>query len=479
MSNQFIAGTAIGGLVGSVAGLPGALVGSALGGLVGHAYSKKPSVENHATTVQNDLAPENVTLDGHQIYVRITTGPGPATLRAASDTATKLSDRFAKRANQIAAAHSATTEAWQGDASAAAVASAAPLSDSFTMAQEQLATTSQALDTAVTAFDHIHSQVEPVPATPPQSGIANAVNPFQTDVDAAINAYNAKAAKNVQLYEAYSADIAAVRSQVPQSYAEPAPLMGSATAFTRTASPIGAASASSPLGGSAADAGQPAATNASAAPGGTPSASPSPGGASGTPGGGTAGQGTAATDSTARQTPSTTTPIATTPGAVPALPPARDTFAAGPLAGQPRPAGASDIQRKLTGAGPGMGGAGGTGAFGVGAGVPAIDPGGAYTRGGTGTGGGAGMRGSGSAVGTGPVPGQTPPGNGQPAGRGGFGGPAARGAAGMGGMPMGAAGRGNGDEDQEYRRKYLIEPNDDELFGLDEQYPPPVIGDER
>jgi hypothetical protein len=479
MSDQSIAGAAIGGMVGAAAGLPGALVGSVLGGFVGDAYSKKPGVGNFATTLRNDLAPENVTLDGHQIYVRITTGPGPGTLRAASDTAAKLSESFAERASQIAAAGSATTEAWQGDASAAAIASAAPLSDSFATAQEQLATTSQALDSAVTAFDHIHSQVEPVPATPPQSGIANSANPFQTDVDAAINDYNAKAAKNVQLYEAYSAAISAARSQVPQSYAEPAPLSGSATAITRTASPIGAASAAPPLGGSAADAGQPAATNASAAPGGTPSASPSPGGASGTPGGGTAGQGAAATDSTARQTPSTTTPIATTPGAGAALPPARDTFAAGPLASQPRPAGASDIQRKLTGAGPGMGGSGGAGAFGVGAGVPAIDPGGVYTRGGTGTGGGAGMRGVGSSVGIGPVPGQTPPGHGQPAGRGGVGGPAARGAAGLGGMPMGMAGRGNGEEDQEHRRKYLIEPDDQDLFGVDGQYAPPVIGDDR
>jgi hypothetical protein len=49
----------------------------------------------------------------------------------------------------------------------------------------------------------------------------------------------------------------------------------------------------------------------------------------------------------------------------------------------------------------------------------------------------------------------------------------------MGGMPMGPTGRGNGEEDQEYRRKYLITPDDKELFGTDEPYVPPVLGDRR
>jgi hypothetical protein len=49
----------------------------------------------------------------------------------------------------------------------------------------------------------------------------------------------------------------------------------------------------------------------------------------------------------------------------------------------------------------------------------------------------------------------------------------------MGGAPTSPAGRANGEDDQEHRRKYLIEPDDKELFGIDERYVPPVIGDNR
>ena len=79
-------------------------------------------------------------------------------------------------------------------------------------------------------------------------------------------------------------------------------------------------------------------------------------------------------------------------------------------------------------------------------------------------------------MGAGSVPGQTAAG--QQAARG-TAAPAARGAAGPGGMPGAAAGRRDGDDDQEHRRKYLIEPDDKELFGTDEKWVPPVIGDRR
>jgi hypothetical protein len=458
MSGPFNTGNVVGGLLGTaVGGVPGGLAGSALGGLIEEAYKRKPVVGNFATTLQNDLAPESVTLDAHQIYKRITEGRGAGTLVEADAAAKTLSTRFAERANQIAAARGAAAAAWQGDASTSAAAATAPLADSFAVAQQQLATNSQALTAEATAFHHIRSQVEFVPETPPQSGILNAANPFQTDVDAAINEYNAKAAKNVQLYEAYSADTASARSQVPQSYAAPPPLSASAAATTLTASPIGAAPAAPPQVTPAADAGQPAATNASAAPGGAASAPPSTGSASGTPSG-TAGQGAATTDPASRPTPQTTTPSALTP----TLPATRDTSAGVPLPSHARPAGLSDLQRKSTGAGSGIGGSGSVGAFGGGPGAR-----------GTGPEAGTGMRG-GPSVGTGPVPGQTP------AGRSGVvPGPAPRGAAGMGGMPVAPGGRSNGEEDQEHRRKYLIQPDSDELFGTDEPYIRPVIGDNR
>lgn len=476
MSDAFPPPEVVGGVAGFVvAGVPGAMAGHELGGLLADAYANKPEAGSFAATLQNDLAPENVTLDAHQIYVRITGGKGSATLAVAGTVATLLAERFGERSGQIARARAEAAAAWQGDAAEAADAATTPLADSFAVARRQLAANAKALEAEVAAFDHIRSQVEFVPATPPQSGFGNDINPFQTDTDAAINEYNAKAAKNVALYEAYSAQTAAARSEVPRAYAQPDPLSASAAAVASVVSPVGAASvAPPPVGPAGAD--RPAATNASGAPGGDPATPPNPGGTAGqgagggTPGG-TAGQGAGPSGATGRQTPSGTTPSGTTPsaapGGVPVLPPARNAVTGGPVAGRRRP-GTSGAPRSLP-SGPGTGG---IGAFGGGAG--GISTGGIGA--GPGSGGGTGMRG-GPSVGTGPAPGQAPPG--QQAGRGGAGGAALRGAPGASGLPMAPGARSDGEDDQEHRRKYLIEPDKDELFGPDERYVPPVIGDYR
>lgn len=453
MSDEFSTREAIGGAVGAaVAGVPGATVGRAVGGVLDQAYAAKPVVGDFTTTLGNDLAAENVTLDAHQIFVRITTGHGTASLAEANTAAATLSAGFAERANQIAMARGAAAAAWEGEASAAAASATTPLADSFAVARQQLSANAQALDAEITAFEHIRSQVEPVPATPPRSNLANDVNPFQTDTDAAINDYNAKAAKNIQLYEAYVAETTAARAQVPRDYAKPPALDASAAAITSTASPIGNASVPPPPVGAGGGGQPPAATGASATGGGA-EAPPAPGGGAGGGSGSGSGAGGGGADGAGRQTPSLTTPSATTPGGVPLVPPARDGFTSVPVAG--RPPRTTEAQRGVTG-----GGAGGVGGFG----------------GGVGAGVGPAPRG-GQTVLPGPTVGPAPP-----AGRGtaGVGVPAARGAAGPAGMPLGGApGRGTGDEDQEHRRKYRVEPDDKELFGLDESYVTPVIGDRR
>lgn len=456
----FIKGAAIGGAAGAaVAGLPGMLVGGGAGGLLGLAYAQKPVVENFSTSLQNDLAPETVTLDAHQIYVRITTGPGSGSLVEAKAAADELASSFAERAGQVARARSVAASAWEGQASAAASAAATPLDESFAVARQQLAANAQALDAEIAAFDHIRSQVEPVPPTPPQSGVANAVNPFQTDTDAAINAYNAMAAKNIQLYEGYVADTGAARGQVPREYAQPAPLLASAAAVTRTGSPIGNTAVPPPqVGGGGA--GEPAAATAANAAGGAGSGAGAGAGSAGAGAGGGSGSGGGVSGGAeaGRQSPSLTTPSATAPGGVPLVPPVRDAFTSAPLAG--RPPRTTDTQRGFTAGG----GGGGVGAFGPGVGAT------------------AGPTPRGQVVAPGPVVGQSPTPAPPPPGRGPGGAPVppARGATGPAGLPMGApGGRANGDEDEEHRRKYRVEPDDKELFGVDEPYVPPVIGDRR
>jgi hypothetical protein len=463
---MFSTGGAIGGVVGTVvAGPAGGLAGQVFGGLIEDAYSRKPVAQQFATTVRNDLAPENVVLDAHQIYVRITSGHGSESLEVALAAASRLASGFADRVSQIAAVRNATAQAWQGGASTAAGAATAPLSDGFAVAQRQLEANSRALNTELAAFHHIRSQVEFVPETPPQSGILNAINPFPSDLDAAINEYNAKAVKNVQLYEAYSAETEAARAEVPQSYTDPASLIGTAAAVTRTASPVGPTSATPPPLGSVADVGAPVTTTAaSATPGGMSSATPLAGGAAGMAGG-TTGQGFVATDPTGRQAFSPTS-------APPAGAPAPRALSAAAFTGLPGATGPFAARGGAGAASPRTGGfSGGTGLRGTGAGV-----GGGVGSGGPGSVGGPGTRG-GSPVGTGPTPGQTPAG--QQLGRGGLSGPPTRGAAGPGGFPAGGPARGDGEEDLEHRTKYLIEPDSEELFGTGELCAPSVIGGPR
>ena len=147
------------------------------------------------------------------------------------------------------------------------------------------------------------------------------------------------------------------------------------------------------------------------------------------------------------------------------------------------------------GGGPGDGGMGG---FPIGGGPMGGFPGGSdYERGPGGRGGstGAGGRGFGPGGGSGFGPGSEGGKTGGVPGRGGLG-PGGAGAlaaehaagggrglaggrgGGMGGMPMGAGGRGEGEEDGEHQRpSYLVEGDPESLFGTDEMTAPPVIGE--
>jgi hypothetical protein len=484
MSDQSNAGTAIGGMIGySVAGVPGGIFGGTLGGLVGDAFSRKPTVQNFAANVQNDLAPEIVSLDGHQIYVRITTGHGSATLAAARDAAANLTARFTEKVDRVMAAGAASGEAWQGDAAGLSRSVATRLTNNLALVREQLVANSRALDAELTAFEHIRSQVEPVPETPP-GGFLNSVNPFPTDVDTAINDYNAKAAKNVALYEAYFAETAAARGQVPQTFGTTAPLPETAapTMSGASAGPVSTTTTAPAPGGSAGGTAPSAATTADTASGGTPSVPPTAGA--------TSGQGGAGTEPAGRQAPALTTPTAATPGGAPVLPVTPGASAGNTSTNtRPRSSGPSGTPRAFAGAGPafgpvggnaagarGFGGGGSGGGSGGGAGGGGVGSRGlgSGVGGGTGAGPGTGARG-GPAVGTGPIPGQNSPT--QAPVRGGAAGPAVRGGIGPGGLPMGGPlGRGAGEDDDEHHRKYRIEPDGEELFGTDEWCAPAVIG---
>lgn len=159
------------------------------------------------------------------------------------------------------------------------------------------------------------------------------------------------------------------------------------------------------------------------------------------------------------------------------------------VGGRPGPGGGSSGPQ-----GPGGGGAAGGGVPGM---APAAFGGGAgggadRSRAGGRLGGGAGggSRGGGGAGGFGPR-GSGAGGSGQrpswaaggPGGQGaGAAGRAGAGSAGRGGMPMGGmaagAGRGQGGEDSEHQRKYLIEADPDAIVGQIDAVAPPVLGED-
>jgi len=114
------------------------------------------------------------------------------------------------------------------------------------------------------------------------------------------------------------------------------------------------------------------------------------------------------------------------------------------------------------GSGGGASGCGASGAGGVGAGA--------------GTGDASGAAGAGKASGAmAPGAGAGAGGAGAGGARGGAGG--ARGMGGMGGMMGGAGGGGKGGEDKEHKRKVMATEDPNDLFGTDEKSVPPVIGD--
>ncbi|WP_197319580.1 hypothetical protein [Saccharomonospora sp. NB11] len=426
-------------------------------------------------------------LDAYQIYQQLHAGDNGSSLMTGRESASTLKSNFAQRISEMDTLAKRMDEAWQGDSAEAAKAGAHPLKQWLQDSEGKLHSSDNTMASQLDAYNTVLSQVQPVPAKPPESNFLNDITPWTTDTDRAIQQYNQMAQANVEAYNAYYSVSNANGQQMPHytvvdgEFGE-VEVDGSGSDSGGGGNGGGGGTGGGGNGGTGGGGNYPGGSPGSVSPGGIPGGSYPGGNYPGGTGGGT-GTGTG-----------TAVPVGPYPGG---------TYPGGTNPG---------------GVGPGgIGGPGGPGSIytpgqwddgtsasnftpdkklpiGPGGGQPNTLPGGTPPTTHLGGGGGGTPVSGGGGLGTMPGPlgpnspgastGAAAPGAGAgaaAAGRAAMGGAAAAGARGMGGMPMGAMGgagaRGQGSEDEEHQTKYLVEEDGDSLFGSDELTAPPVIGE--
>jgi hypothetical protein len=423
------AGAVVGGMIGGPVGaVIGGVGGVAVGGLVSM-FSGGPTAQQQSANVGGQ------SIDAVAIYKKISTGNTGSIdggIGAAKDLETVHSDRVGK----IDSLNGAMDGAWQGNSAAAAQAGGHALSiwhdDSATNLQKSHTFLTNQKD----SFHTVQGQVHQLPDSPPKMGFWDHA-PW-SDKDDEINKYNDNSKANVQAYTAY---------------------------YTSSAQNAGGMPTFNTWKGNNISDGT-----------GDPNNIPGGGGGGhiGSGGGGGGGSFNPNTkvptfNSNVPSTPHSNLPNVPThdpnstnlpnvpndhTSASSYVPPSVDPSTFNPSGFGPGGGGGAG-----GGFGPGGGGAGGgSAAFGPGAFGGGFGPGGASSgaaAGGAGEGAG-GMRGG--AMGGGA------------AGK--------AGSSGMGGMGGGGRGGGKkGEEDQEHQTKYLVEEDNNELFGSDQLTVPPVIGE--
>ena len=387
----------------------------------------------------------------HDIYVQLTTGPGSAKLDAAQHALRVIWRDEAERAARARIQGNLIQNAWQGPASDAAYGAAEPLAK-ITMSGADLLEQAQDLtDRQSGSFNRAKNDVRPVGEAPPEPNLLDAMSHLN-DYEKQVTDYQSDAQHNIAVFRGYDGASSYNETNMPTEYSTPSH-SGGGISVVPDGTPRGDVievpdQQQPPPGGGdpgPGGGGEPRRFGTPPGPGGTPVGGPSVGGQQTspsdfvTPGPGLGGQ------------PAASGPGPAGPGQFgPGVP------VGGFNPGSPRGSG------PLGGSGPRGGAYGGGPGRGPGGGVP----------GGTGRGPGAGTFGPGARAGAlAAEEAAAQRAAAAAAGRG-------AGSGAMGGAPVGA-GRGKGDEDDEHKRKVLIEADAEGLFGSDELTAPQVIGDDE
>ncbi|MBB4687292.1 hypothetical protein [Amycolatopsis jiangsuensis] len=435
-------GAAIGATYGAIAGPEGAVVGAAVGGLVGaavHIFSGGPTAENAQANVGGG------SITATEIYKKISAGNTTSLEHGQSESDT-LGRTHSDRANSIEALNNKMGEAWQGNSASAATGGAGALKMWHDDSANNLGKSRSFITNQMDAFHDVHGKVQQLPDEPPEMEWYDH-QPF-SDKDDEINKYNQDSQTNVQAYTAYYGSSNQNAGGMPQYNVWQGNNIsdGGSNPNVGGVGPGGVGNGGGGFGGGGAGGFTPPKTNMPKVNANTPKF----------------------------DTPKTNTPNYTPPKTdVPSYTPPNDnTSASGYVPPSVNPGSFGPGGSGGSGGfGPGGGGAGGFGPGGGGSGSGA----GGFGAAGFGPGGfGTGGMGSGAAAGEG----AGGAGSGmRGAGMGGAGAAGKAGSSGMGGMGGARGGGKKGEEDQEHQTKYLVEEDNNELFGSDQLTVPPVIGE--
>lgn len=403
-------------------------------------------------------------LTPHEIYTAVTGGPGSDALDTAQRAAHVEARLESARAERIVRIAGKTAAGWQGTAGSRAYGAAMPLADLARDGADNLHRTQSLLELQSGVFNSVRNSVRPVAPKPPESNVLNDLTPWETDLDGQVKRYQADAQHNLAVYGMYDGESVSNERNLPREYATIVDPGGDIS--VRTPGSPGGPPPNDGGHGPLADGGEGVGERIQA--GGAPVPGSEPAGGSVPP------------PNSGRPPQQVTDPAEVVP------PPEAPPRPLPPPGGPPPPGGVPPGPGPVTGW-PGKPGApvpvGGRGA-GLGPDGERGGPGGRGT-GGVPGGRGVGWPGSGGERGLrGGEPGAGRPGTGalgpeeSAQRRGGVAGAGARGGAAAGGFGPLGVGRGQGDEDTEHQRKYTIEPDPEEVFGLEQLTAPPVIGEE-
>lgn len=415
-------------------------------------------------------------MTGRTIYENFVNGVGPDGLSASAEMVRQVAEEYDDEGTAIRQLTARMEAIWQGDAAGAASRGAGPLVAEHDAAGSHMLTAQDLNGRQAGSFGDARNSVVPVP---PEPTAPDPWSTFNLPGEAAtfrdqVTDYNAANQRNVDVMRGYGDAAVYNTTNMPLSYGalsgdQAGIVVDSGVSGTDGSRGAGSASIDGPRGGGSGVVER--ATNG-AHTAGSPSDT---GGLAG--GDGSVGPGGASTDGR-QPVPQETTPGGFTP--TPSAPPGQIPvgLGGGGSGTAPSPAGGS---APFTGFGPLGGGGLGAGPDGRGPGSgpggrgPGVPGSGGRGTGAPGSGGLGGRAGGGEPHGPGGRPGP-----GSPAGTV-AGGPrtSVRGG-GMSGMPMGAGGRGRGEDDLERRSpSYLREDDPESVFGTDEMTAPPVIGEDE
>jgi hypothetical protein len=400
---------------------------------------------------------DDLFLTPEQIYEKLTGGVGSKSLGQEQRSTLKEQDMEADRAELIYSLAKLVKSGWQGDAADGAYGAAMPLAERAVENTVKLTGAQDLLARQVDSFERAFNSVVPV-SDPPEMSVDEAF-PFDVDHDKAVREHQDAAQNNIAVYREYDGASHYNETNLPQEYTGDIRDSGTVSVdgadVIKVGGPGPGPGSGEPRDGGPGDGSYPG--GGGPGPGGYRG-----GGPTGGPTGSGGGPGSQTTPTDYRPAPSSGYP-------------SRYPLPTYPSPGQSSPVSGSPPGEFVGGVpvggygsggfGPRGGGPGGVGGPGAGRGPGAGGPGGGAARGPLGAGAGAGARAAEEAA-IARRAAQAGASGARPGGVGAVGGPA-------------GSGRGKDDEDQEHKRKVLIETDGEGVFGSDELTAPEVIGDDE